>query len=90
MEKELTSAMIWSLLDSLHEGVLIAETDGTILYLNDAAGALLDLAPDILSLQAAEHLFSHPHSWQDCLTTPFECIVPGKDGRPLNLHSHSL
>ncbi len=90
MEKELTSAMIWSLFDSLHEGILIAETDGTILYLNKAASALLDLAPDVSSLQVADHLFSRPDSWQDCLTPPFECIVTAENGRPLNLHSHAL
>ncbi|MAT97619.1 MAG: hypothetical protein CL608_10790 [Anaerolineaceae bacterium] len=90
MEKELTSAMIWSLFDSLHEGVLIAEPDGTILYLNEAAGALLDLAPDVSSLQVTDRLFSHPNSWQDCLTPPFECIVTAENGRPLNLHSHAL
>ncbi len=90
MEKELTSAMIWSLFDSLHEGVLIAETNGTILYINDAAGALLNLAPDVSSLQMTAHLFASPNGWQDCLTPPFECHITAEDGRPLNLHSHPL
>lgn len=90
MEKELTSAMIWSLFDSLHEGILIAEPDGTILYLNEAAGALLNWAPDADSLQAVAHLFPSATSWQDCLTPPFECTLTGKNGRSLNLQSHDF
>ena len=75
MEKELTSAMIWSLFDRLHEGILIAEPDGTILYLNDAAGALLNLAPDVTSLQVLNPLFTIPNKWDDCLTPPFTHIL---------------
>ena len=89
MEKELTSAMIWSLFDSLHEGVLIAETDGTILYLNEAAGALLNLALDISSFQDVGHLFTTV-SWQDCFAPPFETTITLEDGRVLNLHSHAI
>ena len=90
MEKELTSAMIWSLFDSLHEGVLIAETDGTILYLNDTAGDLLDLTPEAVSLQAAANFFTPPHSWKDCLTPPFETTVVLENGRLLTLHSRLI
>jgi signal transduction histidine kinase len=90
MEKELTSTMIWSMFDSLHEGVLIAETDGTILYLNDAAGVLLDLAPDVSSFQAAANLFSNPNSWQTCLIPPFGTTISDENGRILNIHSHAI
>ncbi len=90
MEKELTSAMIWSLFDSLHEGVLIAEIDGTILYLNDAAAALLNLASDVSSFQAAAHLFKSPTQWQHCLTPPFDTTFRDENGRILNLHSHTI
>lgn len=90
MEKELTSAMIWSLFDSLHEGVLIAETDGTILYLNDAAAALLNLASDVSSFQAAAHLFSKPTDWQHCLTPPFDITFRNENGRILQLNSHPI
>ena len=90
MEKELTSAMIWSLFDSLHEGILIAEADGTILYSNDAAGALLNLAPDAASLNVIAHLVTTPNTWKDCLTPPFETTIKVEDGRLLNLHSHTI
>ncbi len=90
MEKELTSAMIWSLFDSLHEGILIAETDGTILYLNDTASALLNIAPDVVSLSAASSLFPSPSSWQACLTPPFETTITVQNGRLLTLHSHAI
>ncbi|MCP4415935.1 MAG: GAF domain-containing protein [Chloroflexi bacterium] len=90
MEKESTSAMIWSLFDSLHEGILIAETNGAILYLNDAAGVFLDLASDVSSFQAAAYLFSNPDSWQNCLTPPFDTTISGENGRILNLHSHAI
>lgn len=90
MEKEITSAMIWSLFDSLHEGILIAETDGTILYWNEAVGALLNLASGVTSLQAAANLFTPPNHWQDCLTTPYETVISTSNGRFLNLHSHSI
>jgi signal transduction histidine kinase len=88
MEKELTSAMIWSLFDRLREGILIAEPDGTILYFNDAAGTLLNLAPDVSSLQVINHLFTLPNRWQNCLTPPFACTLTAEKGRHLNLHSH--
>ncbi|VAW34078.1 hypothetical protein MNBD_CHLOROFLEXI01-29, partial [hydrothermal vent metagenome] len=90
MEKEITSAMIWSLFDSLHEGILIAETDGTILYLNDAAAALLNLSSDVSSFKAAAHLFSNPTEWQQCLTPPFDTTFRDENGRILNLHSHII
>lgn len=90
MEKELTSAMIWSLFDSLHEGVLIAETNGTILYLNDTAGELLNLTPGVATLQAAANFFTPPHSWEDCLTPPFATTILLKNGRILNLHSRYI
>ncbi|MCB8928322.1 MAG: GAF domain-containing protein [Ardenticatenaceae bacterium] len=90
MEKELTSAMIWSLFDSLHEGILIAETDGKILYLNEAAGDLLGLSPEATSLQALSHLFTPSLRWQDCLTPPFATPVALANGRLLNLHTHPI
>ncbi|MCA9942514.1 MAG: GAF domain-containing protein [Anaerolineales bacterium] len=90
MEKELASAMIWSLFDSLHEGILIAEPDGTIIYVNEAAGALLNLAPDISSLQLLDHLIAPPHSWQDCLVPPFDDTLTTENGRLLTLHCHPL
>lgn len=90
MEKELTSAMIWSLFDSLHEGVLIAETNGTILYLNDTAGDLLNLAPEAASLQAAAKLFTPPQSWKDCLNPPFKTTISEGNGRILTLHSRLI
>jgi signal transduction histidine kinase len=90
MEKELTSAMIWSLFDSLHEGILIAETDGTILYLNEAAGTLLGLASNVTSLQATNHLFAKPNRWTDCLNPPFSITIAVENGRLLTLHSHAI
>lgn len=90
MEKELTSAMIWSLFDSLHEGVLIAETDGTILYLNETAGDLLNLAPEVVSLQAAAKFFSPLHSWKACLNPPFKTTVALENGRSLTLQSRLI
>ncbi|MEZ4593834.1 MAG: GAF domain-containing protein [Chloroflexota bacterium] len=90
MEKELTSAMIWSLFDSLHEGILIAETDGTILYCNEAAGALLNLVPDVSSLQAIGHLFPVPNRWQDCLEPPFSTTILTENGRSLTLNTHAI
>ncbi|MCA9898184.1 MAG: GAF domain-containing protein [Anaerolineales bacterium] len=90
MEKELTSAMIWSLFDSLHEGILIAETDGTILYLNDAAGMFLGLPSHVSSLQALSHLFTPPTQWQECLSPPFSTTISAENGRFLTLHTHSI
>ncbi|MFZ1401076.1 MAG: GAF domain-containing protein, partial [Candidatus Promineifilaceae bacterium] len=90
MEKELTSAMIWSLFDSLHEGILIAETDGTILYCNEAAGALLNLASDVSSLQAIGHLLPTSNRWQDCLEPPFSTTIIAGNGRPLTLNTHPI
>ena len=87
MEKELTSAMIWSLFDSLHEGVLIAETNGTILYLNGTAGELLNLTPEVASLQAAADFFTPPHSWEDCLTPPFATTILLENGRVIGQSS---
>ncbi|MCA9916494.1 MAG: GAF domain-containing protein [Anaerolineales bacterium] len=88
MEKELTSAMIWSLFDGLHEGILIAETDGTILYANEAAGSFLNLTPDASSLKVASHLFPTPARWQDCLEPPFTVGLATANGRSLTLTSH--
>ncbi|WP_420631825.1 GAF domain-containing protein [Candidatus Leptofilum sp.] len=90
MEKELTSAMIWSLFDSLHEGILIAETDGTILYFNESAGALLGLASDVSSLQAVDHLIVSADRWLDCLEPPFVTTISVGNGRTLTLHSHTV
>ena len=90
MENELTSAMIWSLFDNLHEGILIAEADGTILYMNEAAGTLLNLAPDVSSLEALAHLFATPSKWQACLAPSFEATIMVEGNRLLNLHSHHI
>ena len=89
MEKESTSAMIWRLFDGLYEGILIAETDGTILYMNDAAGALLQLASDMPSLQAITPFLTTPVNWQDSSLLPFETTLT-VDGRILNLRSQTI
>ncbi|HID52813.1 MAG TPA: PAS domain-containing protein, partial [Anaerolineae bacterium] len=43
MEKELTSAMVWNLLDDLDEGIIVADANGIVLFKNRAALSLSGL-----------------------------------------------
>lgn len=82
MEKELTSAAAWAVLDHLKEGVILSEADGRILHLNPAArrlcGAEASYLAEIPALASA---------WEELRDAPAEAVVVLANGRSLSCHS---
>jgi signal transduction histidine kinase len=82
MNEQVTSASTWHVLDHLSEGVIIAEADGAILYINQAAiqtcrfdGAADD---DLLSLR---DVFTASQEWEVLLDPPAVVELKAGNGR---------
>ena len=69
MEPELTSALTWNILDHLREGVIIAQTNGEIVYVNHAASALLAGSQAFTTLDELFQANAPDNSWRMLLET---------------------
>ncbi|MBE2220232.1 MAG: GAF domain-containing protein [Anaerolineae bacterium] len=81
MNKQLTSASIWSVLDNLTEGVIIAEANGAIAYVNQAAisaCSIMGLDNDILQM---DNLFADAQDWHGLMEAPATVVLQVNDGR---------
>ncbi|PIE80100.1 MAG: hypothetical protein CSA11_09315 [Chloroflexi bacterium] len=88
MNEQLTSASLWSVLDNLKEGVIIAENNGAIAYVNQSAlvaCGLDNLAQDVHHLS---DLFAPVQNWQQLLTPPANAELQARNGRYYTYHSH--
>ncbi|MFQ5400042.1 MAG: GAF domain-containing protein [Anaerolineae bacterium] len=87
MEKELPSTIAWTFLDKLTEGVILAESSGSVLYVNQATRLLLGLEQDPFTLSAIGATTTPPGAWQTILAAPANVRVTTVNGRSLTLHS---
>lgn len=83
MEKELTSAITWNLLDDLSEGVILANTDGTVVYSNKSAVTLLGLDHSVSSLDAVHQVLASQGTWRELLDAPAALPIHLANGRSL-------
>ncbi len=87
MEQELTSAIAWTFLDNLNEGVILIHPNGTVQYCNAAAHLLLGLDPKIASLTKIEQVVAPQEKWQTLLVPPAEIRLEAQNGRLLNIQA---
>ncbi|MCA9935867.1 MAG: GAF domain-containing protein [Ardenticatenaceae bacterium] len=80
MESKLTSALTWSILDRLHEGVIIATSNGDIVYTNDAAFALLASEQEFATLDELFQVIAPDDNWQTLSETVTGLILPFAQG----------
>ncbi len=90
MEKELTSAMAWSLLDDLDEGIIVTDVNGIILYNNPAALSLSGLLDEASSLAQIESYFAPEAEWGGLLNPPEEMTLLSTNGRTLLARSKNI
>ena len=78
MEKSLTLVENWSLFDYISEGVIIAELNGAIQYMNQAVWGILGLSRNVLSLAELYEEVNAKKAWQDLLNAgqDVELYVP--------------
>jgi PAS domain S-box-containing protein len=79
MEKQLTSAITWDLLDSLNEGIVVATTEGVIQYINKPAQHLLGLETNPLSLTDIFQVIAPAENSQLLLDAGYEVSLPMDD-----------
>lgn len=86
-----------AMLGCMAEGVLAVDLDGRILYLNDAACALLELAPEQAHGRSIREAVRHADIQEFVLATldntdasETEVVVPGVDERHVQLHGTPL
>jgi hypothetical protein len=72
MERDVTQAAGWTILDALSEGVLVLEADGVIVTMNGAAVRLLGLEQECRSLAEVYATIAPNEMWQHFLTGPSE------------------
>ena len=98
MNEQLTSASIWSVLDNLSEGVIMAEANGIIAYINQSALSgcgFADRSDDVLQM---DDLFMSDQDWPVLMIPPTQTELQVKNGRfyqfqvptPPKLHSNYL
>lgn len=85
MEKDLTSATEWTILDHLQEGVILAEAGGRILYANAAARRLSDDGPTgAETLTHLEEISGLKGRWMTLVADGEELVVALANGRFLS------
>lgn len=87
MEKELTSAITWNSLDDLSDGIILADTDGNVLYSNQAAITLLGLRHQVHLLDEVPQVLASDNNWVDLLKQPAGVQLHTNHGRTLEAHS---
>ena len=75
MNHTLSVASPWAFLDALHEGVIVVEADGAILYNNKAAQTLLGLEQSAASLAEVYDHIAPTDTWQHLLDAPAEAYL---------------
>jgi signal transduction histidine kinase len=84
MEKELTPVSAWSVLEHLQEGVILAEPDGLVRYLNEAARYLCDCQAGLRTLADIAAIGA---DWGALLTAPGTLELGLTNGRFLSCRS---
>lgn len=87
MYSNLTAVDTWHFLDNLSEGVLVVETDGSMLYLNSAAYQLLGLGERPNSLADLFAAVAPQDTWHHLLLPPSESYLH-LAGNNLHLETH--
>jgi len=88
MEQELTSSTTWALLDNLHEGVLVVDQNGAVIYINHAAIELLGFGTTVDPKKKASQYLSRSKVWNSLLSTPHEAILQTPHGKTVRLASN--
>ncbi|MCP4426807.1 MAG: GAF domain-containing protein, partial [Chloroflexi bacterium] len=91
MEQELTSAIAWTFLDNLNEGVILIESNGVVQYANSAAHSLLGLDHKAISLaEIYQTVAPHDETWQTLLAPPAKTRLRANDGRILTIEAKPI
>ncbi|RMG89436.1 MAG: GAF domain-containing protein [Chloroflexi bacterium] len=87
MEKQATSAVTWTFLDNLHEGVILTNPEGKLVFVNQAAKTLLGLNSKNLKQTNFYQVVADTESHKQLLDAPAQSWLRTKDGRILEAHS---
>lgn len=87
MEKEVTSAITWSLLDEVNDGIILAKADGDVLYSNQAALTLLGLPHQVRFFNEVSQVLASGNKWSDLLQQPLVVPLQTSHGRYLEAWS---
>ncbi len=87
MDQELPSAVAWSFLDNLDDGVIIGKNDGTVLYVNQAAKTLLNLNQELGSLDEIFQLDAANKTGPKWSPGSFGTVLHSENGRVLAIES---
>lgn len=92
MEKELTSAITWNILEDLSDGVVIVDEAGTVIYCNAAVSSLLglELKHQVNVLNSVRQVLASFDAWSDLLDSPAETVLSLANGRALQAQSQTI
>jgi len=92
MEKELTSAITWNILEDLSDGVVIIDEADVVIYCNAAAASMLGQKTkhQVNLLDGVRQVLASFDAWSDLITPPTETRLTLADGRVLQAHSQSI
>lgn len=82
--------MAWNLLDDLDEGIIVADTNGVILYKNHAALSLTGLKSGANPSLRLETCFAPEAAWEKLLEPPEEAVLLSGNGRALRVRSKNI
>ncbi len=92
MERELTSALTWSILDKLFEGILIARPSGEIVYGNPALRRLLQFEQPFTTLENLFQVIAPKEDWRPLLLQDFghpaQLLLSSFGSVPILLEAH--
>ncbi|NHZ72055.1 MAG: GAF domain-containing protein, partial [Aquificales bacterium] len=81
MNEQLISASIWSVLDNLTEGVILAEANGTIEYINKSALSACGIRDHASDVSQMDDLFTSARDWHILMQAPANLELQVKSGR---------
>jgi PAS domain S-box-containing protein len=81
MNKQLASASIWNVLDNLTEGVIIAEVNGTIVYINQSALSACGIDNQEDAVSQMDDLFAYGQDWHHLVDAPASVELQVQNGR---------
>ena len=88
MDKQLIPTITWQFLDNLNEGIIIATTDGLILYINPAAKNLLELSDRVSSLAELYPIGGSNEDWHSLTSKVGGQVVLQRPKGGIKLESH--
>ncbi len=77
MDNALLQTAVWPLFDTLHEGVLIADQQGDVLYVNPVVTVLMGIE---LPITLADSPLADSPDWKSLLSPPFSLLLRTENG----------